>query len=282
MVLFTAPGERVNRPEFGRGVKQLVFEPLSDTLLATTQHLIQGNLLRWLGDLILVDEVDVTADDATLSIAIGYTVRDAAARHRRLHAGDGLMTRRGEPCGVMPSVATASSPIRLILLNGVDYVEYRRGILAPPAQRRRVEVEFIEPPPPALFGAPRSVGYRGRCPRRRRHRRWVRRPGLPAPSQAIVFVDREGGLSPYCLRVSRPQHRPRAFRARRSPFKASYPHREFGLQAAPPRPASPIMLGAGLSPAKDYQSFRRLMMDLALQLNPGLHRAQPSRPSPSP
>ncbi|MGL4961291.1 MAG: GPW/gp25 family protein [Inquilinus sp.] len=80
MVLFTAPGERVNRPEFGCGVKQLVFEPLSDTLLATTQHLIQGNLLRWLGDLILVDEVDVTADDATLSIAISYTVRATLQR----------------------------------------------------------------------------------------------------------------------------------------------------------------------------------------------------------
>jgi phage baseplate assembly protein W len=80
MVLFTAPGERVNRPEFGCGVKQLVFEPLSDTLVATTQHLIQGNLLRWLGDLILVEEVDVTADDATLSIAISYKVRATQQR----------------------------------------------------------------------------------------------------------------------------------------------------------------------------------------------------------
>ena len=46
MVLFTAPGERVNRPDFGCGVKQLVFAPLSDTLAATTQHLLHGALLR--------------------------------------------------------------------------------------------------------------------------------------------------------------------------------------------------------------------------------------------
>lgn len=80
MVLFTAPGERVNRPEFGCGVKQLVFEPLSGTLIAATQHLIQGNLLRWLGDVILVDEVGVASDDATLTITISYTVRATLQR----------------------------------------------------------------------------------------------------------------------------------------------------------------------------------------------------------
>ena len=80
MVLLTSPGERVNRPDFGRGVKQLVFAPLSDALAATTQHLVQGALLRWLGDLILVEEVDAKVGDATLTITIVYTSRASGER----------------------------------------------------------------------------------------------------------------------------------------------------------------------------------------------------------
>ena len=56
-VLFTAPGERVNRPTFGSGLMQLVFAPNSDTLAATTQFLVQGALQQWLGDLIIVEAV---------------------------------------------------------------------------------------------------------------------------------------------------------------------------------------------------------------------------------
>ena len=79
-VLFTAPGERVNRPDFGCGIKQLVFAPLSDTLVATSQHLIQGSLLRWLGDVILVEQVDVQARDSTLTITLSYTIRATSER----------------------------------------------------------------------------------------------------------------------------------------------------------------------------------------------------------
>lgn len=75
-VLFTAPGERVNRPEFGCGIRQLVFAPLTDQLTATTQHLVQGALLRWLGELILVESVEVEAVDSSLFITVGYTVRE--------------------------------------------------------------------------------------------------------------------------------------------------------------------------------------------------------------
>lgn len=79
-VLFTAPGERVNRPDFGCGVKQLVFAPLSDAMAATTQHLVQGALLRWLGDLIIVEQVDASVGDATLFITIVYTMRATGER----------------------------------------------------------------------------------------------------------------------------------------------------------------------------------------------------------
>lgn len=74
-VLFTSPGERVNRPTFGSGLMRLVFAPNSDELAAATQFLVQGALQQWLGDLIQVDEVQVRSEDATLKVSIQYTVR---------------------------------------------------------------------------------------------------------------------------------------------------------------------------------------------------------------
>jgi phage baseplate assembly protein W len=74
-VLFTNPGERVNRPDFGCGVGQLVFMPNSDALAAATQFLVQGSLTRWLDAVIAVQRVEVTALDATLFISVVYVKR---------------------------------------------------------------------------------------------------------------------------------------------------------------------------------------------------------------
>jgi uncharacterized protein len=74
-VLFTAPGERVNRPTFGCGVRQLVFQPNSDELATASQFVIQSALNQWLGEVIQVGEVTVARDDATLVITIAYTLR---------------------------------------------------------------------------------------------------------------------------------------------------------------------------------------------------------------
>lgn len=74
-VLFTSPGERVNRPTFGSGVLQLVFAPNSDALASATQMMVQGALQQWLGDLIQVNAVDVESEDATLHIVVRYTIR---------------------------------------------------------------------------------------------------------------------------------------------------------------------------------------------------------------
>ena len=79
-VLFTTPGERVNRPTFGSGVLQLVFAPNNDALAAATQVTIQGALQQWLGELILVEAVDVDNDDATLRVQVRYVVRRTQER----------------------------------------------------------------------------------------------------------------------------------------------------------------------------------------------------------
>jgi len=58
-VLFTAPGERVMRPDFGSGLLALVFEPNSSTLAATTQIMVQGALQQYLSHLIACRRVEV-------------------------------------------------------------------------------------------------------------------------------------------------------------------------------------------------------------------------------
>jgi len=79
-VLFTSPGERVNRPDFGTGLLQLIFAPNSDELAATTRLLVQGALQQWLGDLIQVEEVQAESDDSTLTVSVQYLVRRTQER----------------------------------------------------------------------------------------------------------------------------------------------------------------------------------------------------------
>jgi phage baseplate assembly protein W len=71
-VLFTAPGERVMRPDFGSGLLGLVFEPGGPELVATTQHLVQGSLQQELGHLIAVESVQVFQDDGVFSVDVRY------------------------------------------------------------------------------------------------------------------------------------------------------------------------------------------------------------------
>lgn len=74
-VLFTSPGERVNRPTFGCGLLQLVFQPNSEPLEMAVRATVQAALQHWLGDLISVDQVRVVAEDAVLQVTVGYTIR---------------------------------------------------------------------------------------------------------------------------------------------------------------------------------------------------------------
>jgi phage baseplate assembly protein W len=73
-VLFTSPGERVNRPDFGTGLMQLVFAPNSDEVAATLQLLVRGALQQWLGEAIRVDDVRAESQDSTLTVTVRYTV----------------------------------------------------------------------------------------------------------------------------------------------------------------------------------------------------------------
>lgn len=73
--LFTNHGERVNRPDFGSGLLQLIFAPNSAELAATLQFTIQAGLQRWLGDVLEVQALEVLSEDASLKVFIRYLVR---------------------------------------------------------------------------------------------------------------------------------------------------------------------------------------------------------------
>src|SRR5437016_5413320 len=74
-LLFTNPDERVNRPDFGSGLQQLIFAPTSPEIAAALQFSLQATLQRWLGDLIELQKLEVTSVESTLSIFIQYVVR---------------------------------------------------------------------------------------------------------------------------------------------------------------------------------------------------------------
>jgi uncharacterized protein len=79
-LLFTMPGERVNRPTFGTGLMQLVFEPTSREIATAVEFLVQGSLQQFLGDLITVESVTVTSQESAIEVAVEYRVRPTEER----------------------------------------------------------------------------------------------------------------------------------------------------------------------------------------------------------
>jgi phage baseplate assembly protein W len=73
-ILFTSPGERVNRPDFGCGIQQLLFAPESAELIAAGRMQVQAALSRWLEDRIQTVSVDVAVADSKLTITVEYIV----------------------------------------------------------------------------------------------------------------------------------------------------------------------------------------------------------------
>lgn len=87
-ILFTSPGERVNRPSFGSGLMQLVFAPNSATLAGALQMTVQASLQQWLGDLIEVEGLDVDVQDSTLKVEVRYRGRgDSRSRTAQFSRG---------------------------------------------------------------------------------------------------------------------------------------------------------------------------------------------------
>jgi phage baseplate assembly protein W len=75
-LLFTDPGERVNRPDFGTGARALLFRPNSPELAAAVRFTLQASLGRWFSDALEVQDLSADADDASLRITIAYRLRN--------------------------------------------------------------------------------------------------------------------------------------------------------------------------------------------------------------
>lgn len=149
-------------------------------------------------------------------------------------------------------------------LNGVDFVEYRRDPLAVPARRHVVEVTFLKPPPATLtaanftiIGGVRIVDLRV----------LAIETVLGAPLQLRVFVDREGDFSAYVIDIDHADMDVERSQAQFG-FKASCPSE---LDCKPVSDCPPAVLDEPALDylAKDYQSFRRLLIDLIAERNPG-------------
>ncbi len=90
-VLLTDPGERIDLPNFGAGLRRLIFAPLSDALAATTQMMIQQGLNQWLAGQIVVNQVLVTPPESTpvggeLQVLITYTLVETQTQTQLLLA----------------------------------------------------------------------------------------------------------------------------------------------------------------------------------------------------
>lgn len=79
-VLFTSPGERVNRRDFGSGLLRSVFEPVGAPFLAATESTVRASLVQWLCDVVTIDEVVVRNNDATVEVTVRYVIRGTEER----------------------------------------------------------------------------------------------------------------------------------------------------------------------------------------------------------
>ena len=79
-VLFTEPGERVNHPDFGCGLFNLVFDPSNTILGAAIEFTVGAALTRWLGGLLLVDAVNVMVVDEAITVEVAYISRKDLSR----------------------------------------------------------------------------------------------------------------------------------------------------------------------------------------------------------
>ncbi|HCA85873.1 MAG TPA: hypothetical protein DEQ61_10465 [Streptomyces sp.] len=88
-LLFTSPGERVMRPDFGCGLLDLVFTPNSPELAAALELSVQASLQRWLGELIEVEALDVVSEENVVRVYLSYVVRSSGSRRDEVFEGRG-------------------------------------------------------------------------------------------------------------------------------------------------------------------------------------------------
>ena len=290
-LLLTAPGERVNRPTFGSGALQLVFAPNSDTLAAALRLGVQAGLQEWLGDLIEVTDVEIENPDSTLRLEVRYVVRRT---RRDAHRHDHEVTMAGLRylcCSDARRAALEQRPD----LNGIDFLEVgdldpteldaaeaAEYAALPVTERdrllwqRRLELFFVNPLLAVHLASLTDANFRitgGERP----EFRTIALAVLSTAAQSLVLrASKRGDFSTYRLAVVTPGDPdlspppvldPLASAVDFS-FKVECPS-DFDCapqRVCPPEPEPAPQLDYL---AKDYASFRRLMLDRMVALAPG-------------
>jgi phage baseplate assembly protein W len=73
-LLLTAPGERPFLPNFGGGLRRLVFERNDDVSAGLSKALVSQALSTWLGLRVKVVSLDVDATESTLMVDLRYRI----------------------------------------------------------------------------------------------------------------------------------------------------------------------------------------------------------------
>ena len=284
-MLFTSPGERVMRPDFGSGLLALVFEPNSTALAATTQMLVQGALQQHLGDLIAVQAVEVEAVDGTLRVEVRYSVLGDGTAQLASFAAAGRCAVIFHCCELRRlEVLRRSAPPRTPSSSSRCSITRRRRASPP---QRTLFVRLLRAPPVLtaanlrISGGERipTVGIEWVAPAtpcRRRRSRDSSTDIDDLPRTLVVRTDLERRFLALhaSLIVAKPRQQPAARRLRsaarrdRLLVQGGVP---VGLRL---RRAARLPAGAGETPridylAKDYEGFRRLMLDRLSLLAPG-------------
>ena len=73
-VLLTNPGERINLPEFGCGLRRMVFAPNNPAAASLLKVTVLQALDRWLGTVVKVEDAEVGAIEETLTVRLRYVI----------------------------------------------------------------------------------------------------------------------------------------------------------------------------------------------------------------
>ena len=285
-LLFTQPGERVNRPEFGSGVMQLVFAAASPEVAATAEFLIRGALQQWLADRLSVADVKVRG--RRVRAPHPHRLRRARhrrARRRRVPAGDGAMIYHCCDERRRRAVRRACGPERHRLSSRCWTA--RRPLASP--RQRTLLVRFVKAAPALtaenfeITGGERIDRRRDRVGDARRRARPGARPRQAERAFLAALPDPDGGdRAPHQLQRrlfhlhaapgrgggrhrAAGRHRPAALARSTSPSRSSArPTSTARPRDVCPEPAEETPQISYL--AKDYRSFRRLMLDRMAQI----------------
>ena len=203
-VLFTVPGERVNRPTFGSGLLQLVFAPNSDTLAAATQFSVQASLQQWLGSLVQIEQVKVESDESTLHVAVQYSRSSNAGTSPPAIRPGGAGVTTQYLCRNERRRSAVRNPDGQAVLNGIELLEVTAG------DPSLLKIHFIHPVPGQAGGMPprRQVTDRPESG----HRGWrsyhdnVQVEGVRAAANVLAIkMSALGDFSIYTLRLVQPR-----------------------------------------------------------------------------